>query len=340
MEVQAEGDTLQQIPSRPICHSDHLPPEGERVLSVAQAPVTPPPKQIYKRSAGAADSKPTASSYTYKPPNNQPPAETMPRAPAEERVPAQGADRTSAPSGIPKRMALPLTPLQRKQNSRGHPRKRVKPPKSPDDPITPIQQEEEPKATKKPAKKSLARRILSDVLFFGVLAGVVIGVWAFKQTPGQPRNLFGYSFFTVLTSSMQSELPKGSLVLVKSTPGPELQVGDDITFLRDATTVVTHRIVDIVEDYEGSGGRGFQTQGIENPLPDEGLVHEVNVIGKVVWHVPKLGFTGTLAMANLKWIVLLLALAVVLVLSLRVVFSKPDADTKGEKKKIPRKTRV
>ena len=55
-------------------------------------------------------------------------------------------------------------------------------------------------------------------------------------------------------------------------------MGDDITYLASSTTTVTHRIVDITGSYEDTGERAFQTQGIENPEPDEALVPAGNVV--------------------------------------------------------------
>lgn len=172
-------------------------------------------------------------------------------------------------------------------------------------------------AKPKPNIAAKRKKLLSDILFFAVLLGVVVGVGIYKQNHKQSKGLFGFSFYTVVSGSMQREIPKGSLVVVRWVPGTELSAGDDITFYRDADTVVTHRIVEVLEEYEGSGGRAFITQGIENPLPDETPVHEMNVVGKVVRVFPKAGLVGSLVRANLKWVVILLALVTALTASLR-----------------------
>jgi len=107
---------------------------------------------------------------------------------------------------------------------------------------------------------------------------------------GVGRNTIGsYQYFEVLTTSMQSVYPRGSLVLVKSIDTDKLQIGDDITFYKDSSTTITHRIIAITENYDGSGNRGFVTKGVENAEPDSGLADERNVVGIVIWHVPYLG---------------------------------------------------
>lgn len=191
----------------------------------------------------------------------------------------------------------------------------------------------EPDAPKAQEKKKLWRKLVSDVLFFAVLLGVVLGAGIYRQTYRQGSSILGHYFFSVLTTSMQGEIPKGSLVIVKTTPAHELQIGDDITFYRDPQTVITHRIVGIEENYENSGGRAFVTKGTENPMEDQDPVHEANVVGKVIKTLPGFGFAVSLIGANLKWIVLLLALLFVLVTSLRIFLSgtgKPEKTKRPE----------
>ena len=98
-----------------------------------------------------------------------------------------------------------------------------------------------------------------------------------------------YSFFTVLTGSMHDEIPKGSLILVDKAEPLALSLGDNITFMRDRRNSVTHKIVEVFEDYQGSGQRGFKTKGTNNNNPDREIVAEENVIGKVVFVIPHVG---------------------------------------------------
>ncbi|MDR0906077.1 MAG: signal peptidase I [Oscillospiraceae bacterium] len=156
---------------------------------------------------------------------------------------------------------------------------------------------------------------VGSVIFYIVLLLAVAGTVAF-------RSLGGYSFYTVLTRSMQSEIPQGSLVISKNTDPALIEVGDDITYLREDNSSVTHRVIGIKEDYDNSGERGFQTKGIENELPDQGIVYATNVIGVVKVSVPYIG-------SGLYWvaqhiIVLLgvLGVSLILLVSLRTFFAE------------------
>ena len=130
-------------------------------------------------------------------------------------------------------------------------------------------------------------RTVSAILFYGLLLCLVGG--AFLLSQGDKRPVFGYSFMNVITGSMQSVYPVGSLVVVKEVDSGAIRIGDDITFARKDETAVTHRVIDITEDYEGTGERGFETQGVDNDAPDFEIVRAVNVVGVVKTHVPKVG---------------------------------------------------
>lgn len=182
-----------------------------------------------------------------------------------------------------------------------------------------------------PERKGSGLRTMTDILFYIVIFGIVF--MAFVSTANGPRNIFGYSYFTVLTRSMQDEIPKGSLVITKKTDPDELEVGDTITFFKNATTTVTHKIADIYEDYNSSGARGFQTKGVNNSNPDTDIVLAVNVVGKVVFSMPKAGAILAALRDNLVLAFLALALLMVLSFSLQVYFRirKEEKQEKQEK---------
>ena len=69
-------------------------------------------------------------------------------------------------------------------------------------------------------------------------------------------------------------------------PG-ELAVGDVITFRLAEGTVVTHRIVEVLP---GVDGPSYRTKGDANEVEDPTPVPAENVIGRVVWAVPRLGY--------------------------------------------------
>ena len=130
-------------------------------------------------------------------------------------------------------------------------------------------------------------KIISAVLFYGLLVCLVGGAFLFSR--GEKKPIFGYSFLNVVTWSMESVIPQGSMVIVRQTPPADIRIGDDITYMKDAETLVTHRVIGITENFEGSGERGFETQGVDNDTPDFAIVPAVHVVGVVRTHIPRVG---------------------------------------------------
>ena len=178
----------------------------------------------------------------------------------------------------------------------------------------PAGQKSKPKhSAKSRPKKGRAGKIIGEVVFYGLLLLLIVAALFVRTTSdGAPKSLAGYSGMIVLTESMQSEIPKGSLVIAQQVDPETLQIGDDITYMANQTTSVTHRIIGIIEDYEGTGQRAFQTQGTMNDQPDKQLVPAINVVGKVVFHSETLGVVASFI--GSYWPLLLFALAVVFVL--------------------------
>lgn len=99
------------------------------------------------------------------------------------------------------------------------------------------------------------------------------------------RLIFNMELKAVLTPSMEPELPVGSLLFISPTDYQDIQIGDDITFVRDESlTLVTHRVVAKDDSTER-----ITTKGLANTTPDAPTSYD-NVVGKVVFHIPLIGY--------------------------------------------------
>ena len=186
-------------------------------------------------------------------------------------------------------------------------------------------------ALKKQGKKKQA--FWGDLLFYGVLIALIVGVALLANGSAQgPRSFAGFTMQTVLTSSMESVYPKGSLVISRYTEPDALEIGDDITFMTNETTTVTHRIIGITEDYADTGQRAFQTQGVMNSSPDSQLVPAVNVVGKVVFHSLAAGKIA--AFLESYWPLLLFFLVILAILTrvLKYIYRKDGKKENSEAK--------
>lgn len=186
-------------------------------------------------------------------------------------------------------------------------------------------------------QKNKKKHIVSDMIFYGILFSLVIGVLTISGNDRTgPRVFCGYSAFVVLTGSMEDVIPKGSLVVSKNVDPDTLQIGDDITYMVSESTTVTHRIIEFVEDYPLKGERGFRTQGVMNVEPDRNPVAAVNVVGKVIYHNKLLGLIISYGQDNWP---LLLFLFVVLLIFVKVVDGILQKEPVGEVTPLERNTK-
>ena len=96
----------------------------------------------------------------------------------------------------------------------------------------------------------------------------------------------GGQIYTVISGSMEPEIPVGSLVYVEGAQPEDMEVGDVVAFYggRDANAIITHRVV---ENRIIMGE--FITKGDANQTNDMNPVDYDNFIGKVEWSLPEVG---------------------------------------------------
>ena len=116
----------------------------------------------------------------------------------------------------------------------------------------------------------------------------------------RPVSLAGDTLYEpVYTGSMEPAIPVGGLVVIKPVDPETLREGDIICFRFSESTSVTHRIVNVTDE-------GFTTKGDANEDPDQGIVEKENVIGKVVFIVPFIGYLGYFVRTPIGFILLII----------------------------------
>ncbi len=105
----------------------------------------------------------------------------------------------------------------------------------------------------------------------------------------------GYYPLAIATGSMRPLLEPGDLVVVKRVPPEAVEPGDVVAYLAGDGSIVVHRVVRI----ERLGGvTVFHTRGDANPVEDEPWPAE-RLLGRLVLHVPLLGWPALLAAEHL-----------------------------------------
>ena len=97
----------------------------------------------------------------------------------------------------------------------------------------------------------------------------------------------GIEQYVVISGSMEPAIPVGSMVYSAQTDPSTLEAGDIIVFYSNeaGSTPVTHRVV---ENHVADGE--IITKGDANEQNDMSPVVYANVLGKLVLHVPMLGY--------------------------------------------------
>jgi signal peptidase I len=167
-----------------------------------------------------------------------------------------------------------------------------------------------------PVRHSSLGSKLSGFFFYFILISLVVLALLSTGKCDQPRSLVGVAIFTVLTRSMQSEIPQYSFIITRNVASESLKIGDDITYLLEDGRTITHRIVAVYSNYLGTGEIAFETQGVDNPAPDEEIVYGKNVVGKVIFHSLTIG--KVIRFISMYWNLLIIP-AVTVVVGLYII---------------------
>lgn len=126
-------------------------------------------------------------------------------------------------------------------------------------------------------KNPKIERIFKAAGYLLVVIGFTIIISLAIFSSGRP---FSNKLFAITSGSMRPEIPMGSLVLAK--PQKKYRVGEVITF-REGSRIISHRIVSI-----NSRGEA-KTQGDANNQTDRQTIKNNQIIGRVIFNVPRLG---------------------------------------------------
>ena len=120
--------------------------------------------------------------------------------------------------------------------------------------------------------------VLCIILIPILIINIVLITKSFTNEEEVP-NIGGITPLIVLTDSMVPEIYSGDLIITDVEEAKNIKVNDVISFFDPAgngTSVVTHRVVEIIEE---NGKLSFRTRGDNNNTDDKMLVPESKLIG-------------------------------------------------------------
>ncbi len=155
---------------------------------------------------------------------------------------------------------------------------------------------------------SLVVAVVARVISSSIALTALLAVVALAALLVGPRAL-GVQPLIVLTGSMEPTLPTGGLAFMRPLADPAvlegatpyvdpaweptsaIRAGDIITFrmARDPRQTISHRVLAVIEDERG---RRFETKGDASPRADAQPVTADQVVGTVIFSVPRLGYVA------------------------------------------------
>lgn len=142
-------------------------------------------------------------------------------------------------------------------------------------------------------------------------------------------NLFGSKTYVVKSGSMEPIIHTGSIVVSKNSDN--YQKNDVITFkVIGSKDTVTHRIVEIVNQ---NGQQMYRTKGDANKSADPELVSKQNVVGKLVFSIPLVGYLMAFV-KTMPGLVIFVFIPAVIIISEEIANIKTEAHLLKQKRLV------
>lgn len=143
--------------------------------------------------------------------------------------------------------------------------------------------------------------IAFTIFVYLLAAAILVGALLFASNTSPDKSLFGYRYYTVLTGSMEPTYSVGDMIFVKLTDAKDINVNDVITFnpSQDSDAYLTHRVIEKIENFEGTGVTCFRTQGDANNSEDSFLIDGSRVVGVVNFSLARVGYV--VRFIQLRW---------------------------------------
>ena len=110
------------------------------------------------------------------------------------------------------------------------------------------------------------------------------------------------NIYTILTQSMYPTIKAGDVIVTYKEDDNKYNTGDVITFVSqyNAGMTITHRVQEVIslnDEYS------YKTKGDNNNTADSEIISGDNVVGRVVFKVPKAGYIQQFLVSKTGWIV-------------------------------------
>jgi signal peptidase len=138
-------------------------------------------------------------------------------------------------------------------------------------------------------KKKILQSIIIKVIYIILLPIIIWDLCIVIQTihnPYKTPSVFGLKTFCIISGSMEPNISKNDVVIIKEVEQNEINKGDIISFNINGETI-THRVINISSNSEGD--LLYTTQGDANNIEDDEKITFEDIEGKYIGRIPKIG---------------------------------------------------
>lgn len=109
------------------------------------------------------------------------------------------------------------------------------------------------------------------------------------------------NFYTILTQSMYPSIKAGDIIITYKNDNNIYNSGDVITFISNENggITITHRVDEV---FKVNDEYSYKTKGDNNNTADREIVKSDDVLGKVIFKIPKAGYIQQLLVTRTGWI--------------------------------------
>ena len=156
-------------------------------------------------------------------------------------------------------------------------------------------------------KKVLTRKKLIATGMIIVLTLFLLFIVILPAMQGSMR------FLIVMSGSMSPQMNPGDAIVITYANPEEIQINDVITFISEDNPEnrITHRVINITNE---RGSIGFQTKGDANEAPDQRIVQSSELIGKVEFVIPYVGYLSHFMKSPIGFITLIIIPGVLIII--------------------------
>ena len=155
--------------------------------------------------------------------------------------------------------------------------------------------------------KNKISNIVIIILSTIIVAYIGLMVFGFSRPKAQKQK----------TASMHPDITQGSIVIAKKLNAnevfDELNIGSDIVFKTSSGNTLTHRVIMLDEANDR-----LQTQGIREGSTNDAEISSSNVLGKVSFSIPLIGYLVMLIQSTYFIILAICGIAIYVIVSLLI----------------------